>query len=159
MSVTNSAVARIAAQQRQMGGKLISCERCGSTHFYQVNAVQVTRGYGTVEVSLAMDTQEFQTWKCIACDFVVTPQVPVGRKASGIYEGAHKEYRESVKKGQEFILSLDPHVAIQAAAGKHVEDAVTRLEGRVTTLEDTERTTSPIKQGRKVKDEGNEATK
>lgn len=155
MASPSSAAARIQAQQRQMQGKGITCERCGSKHFYQANSVEITRGYGTVEVSVATDSQEFQTFFCSGCHYPVSPLVPTGRKASGIYEGAHKEYRESIKKGQEFLKSLDPHAAaqeaLQGAAGttdisridnvlEDVKDRLNAMEAKVLAPEHDEST-------------------
>lgn len=140
MPNNSTAAERIAAQQRQMQGKNIQCDRCGSSYFKSIKIAKFNRGYGSVEVQSDPNGQEFELIECV-CGFPVAPLVPVGRKAAGIYEGAHKEMRESIKFAQDHVKSYDPGPALKeivnVSAGKHVEGKVDRLEERLLHLEET----------------------
>lgn len=135
-----SAAQRVAAQQRQMQGKIIQCERCGSSYFKTIKIMRYTRGYGSVETQPDAGSQEFELIECL-CGYPVAPLVPAGRKAAGVYEGAHKEMRESVKFAQDHVKTFDAAQAAQdvlnAAAGKHVEGQVDLIQERLTILEET----------------------
>jgi hypothetical protein len=136
--MTNSAEARILAQQRQMQGKLLECG-CGSHHFYEVKATKyLGGGQGSVEIMADTTDQEFPLLVCI-CGRPQSPKAPVGRRAYGVFENAHKDFRESVARAIESIDSKDPQEVkdevLQAAASKTVEAQVETLMERVYTLE------------------------
>lgn len=139
MIETNSAQARIDAQNKKMRGQIVGCEKCGSTYFYSVLAIQISKGYGSVEVTSAPSTQEFQTWKCAGCNFPVAPQVPAGRRASGVFETAHAEYRAAITAGQEYLNSIDTKKAVktvlEAAAGKQTEDDVIEINQNLSRID------------------------
>ena len=137
MEQPTTAAQRVAAQQRQMQGKVIQCKRCGGSYFKNIKVMRYTQGYGSVETQPDATSQEFELIECI-CGFPVAPLVPAGRKAMGVYEGAHKEMRESVAFAQDSIKELDPKTilkeVVNMAAGKH---EVGLLAERLLKVEET----------------------
>ena len=139
MSTAPTAAQRIIAQQRQMQGKDVVCERCGSQHMYEV---QVTRylagGQGSVEIQADANEQVFPLLVCV-CGFPNLPKPATGRRHGGVFETSHKMFRESVGKSQEFLRSQTPDATkaevLAVAAGKNVEADVKSLDGRLTKLE------------------------
>lgn len=144
MSTPTTAASRILAQTRQMQGKDVLCEKCGSNYFYEVQtSMYRAGGQGSVEIQVASDAQVFPLLKCAGCDFPVLPKPATGRRHGGVYESAHKEFRTSIEAGQKFLNSLDPEVVkvdvkadvMTAFAGKYVEGKVESLADRLNNIE------------------------
>lgn len=155
-----SAAARIQAQQRQMSGKDMKCENCGSEHMYEVQATRyLSGGSGSVEILQDTNEQVFPLLKCAGCNYPVLPKPATGRRHGGVYESSHKEFRASVEKGQAYIKSLNPETVkadiLQKTAGQHVEAAVAELKGRLATLETS--LGEPVKHKEKDKAKANDA--
>lgn len=136
-----NAAGRILAQQRQMAGKDVVCPQCGSQHFYEVQSTRyLAGGSGSVEILQDTNEQVFPLLKCAGCDYPVLPKPAVGRRHGGVYESAHKEFRESVQKGQDFLKSLESTSVktdvLKNVAGKHVEAEVTAVVTKVNGLHD-----------------------
>jgi len=134
------AAQRVLAQQRSMQGQSQVCPRCKSVHMFEVQVSQYRAGgYGTVEIQQESDAQTFPLLLCAGCNFPILPKPPVGHKAGGIYETARKEFRESIEKGQKFLLSQDAEATktavLETAAGKGVEGDVKALRDRLAELE------------------------
>jgi ribosomal protein L37E len=141
----NPAMARLRAAQ----GKIITCTRCGSHHFHEVQTSRyLSGGYGTVAIQPDPEAQTFPLLVCI-CGM---PQLPVsqpGRKAGGVYEAANAELRKSVTDCQTYLNSQDPKALgdylLQVAAAKGVEGAVETLKEKVKGLEDAVTAPAPKK--------------
>ena len=139
MSAIPNAAERIAAQTRQMKGKDVVCSRCGSEHMFEV---QVTRylagGSGSVEIQPDPNEQTFPLLICL-CGYPNLPKPAVGRRAGGVYEKSHVAFRESVGRAQDYLKSETAKsisdTILPAVAGKHIEEAVTKLTARVAKLE------------------------
>lgn len=140
MSSMSSAAERVAAQQRLTKGNLLSCKRCGGKYFHEERSTRrLAGGIGSVENLVDPESQEFLVTICSGCGFPVTPKPATGRRANGIYETGHKEFRESISVGQDALNALDPKAAADAvaahAADKGVESDVKDLQVRVGRLE------------------------
>lgn len=135
-----SAASRIQAQQRAMAGKDVVCEQCGSTYFYEVQTTLfLAGGSGSVEILMDANAQMFPLLKCAGCNFPVLPKPATGRRHGGVFESAHKEFRASIEKGQEYLKSRDPETIqkelLTVVAPKGVEGHVEDLRERMNTLE------------------------
>ena len=135
----NNAAARIQAQQRAMAGKDVVCERCGGSHFYEVQVTKyLAGGSGSVEILVDPNEQVFPLLIC-PCGFPMLPKPAVGRRASGIYETSHKLMRGSITKAQTYLnaqtLNSVKGEVLEAVAGKFVEGRVEDVTKRVDKIE------------------------
>lgn len=140
MNTIPSATERINAQTRQMHGKEVVCEQCGSNHFYEVQSTcYLAGGSGSVEIQQDSNSQVFPLLKCSGCNFPVLPKPSVGRRHAGTYETAHTIFRESVDKGRVYLRASTPKAItdelLSAVAGKAVEAKVEVLTERVSKME------------------------
>lgn len=139
MSSIPSAADRIAAQNRQMQGQKVICSQCGGNQFYEVQATTYRAGgSGSVEIQAESDGQMFPILICM-CGFPVLPKPATGRRHGGIYESAHKVFRESVTISQEYLRAETAkeiaNEVLKVAAGKEVESKMETLDARVSKLE------------------------
>jgi hypothetical protein len=151
MSTMPSAADRINAQTRQMKGKDVVCEQCGSEHFYEIQVSRyLSGGSGSVEIQMDPNEQVHPLLKCAGCNFPVLPKPSVNRRHGGTFETSHKAFRDSVERGQGYMKASTPKAVtneiLAAVAGKDVEPKVEGLIERVTKLEkdlgETDPTTS-----------------
>src|SRR5208337_435176 len=135
----SNAAARIQAQQKAMAGKDVVCARCGGTWFFEAQFTKyLSGGSGAVEILQDPNEQVCPLLIC-ACGFPTLPKPAVGRRAGGIYETSHKDFRESIGKSQTFLnaqtLSSVKSGVLEAVAGKFVEGRVEDVTKRVDKIE------------------------
>lgn len=136
MSLSPNAAERIQAQTRAMQGREVKCDRCGSSHFYEVQISKyLSGGSGSVEIMADPNEQVHPLLMC-PCGMPILPKPAVGRRAGGVYETSHKGFRESINKAQDYVRANSPKVVadnlMEAVAGK-VE--VAALATRIDKLE------------------------
>jgi len=122
-----------------MAGKGVVCERCGGSHFYEVQVTKyLAGGSGSVEILADPNEQVFPLLIC-PCGFPTLPKPAVGRRAGGIYETSHKLMRDSVTKAQAYLNSQTTNAVkgevLESAAGKFVETRVEDVTKRVDKIE------------------------
>lgn len=149
MNTIPSAAERINAQNRQMHGKEVVCEQCGSNHFYEVQSTcYLAGGSGSVEIQQDSSSQVFPLLKCSGCNFPVLPKPSVNRRHAGTYETSHTLFRESIDKGRTYLKANTPKAItnelLSAVAGKGVEAKVEVLIERVSKMEKDLGETEPV---------------
>lgn len=104
-------------------GDVATCEECGSTYFYSVNAEQYSQGFGSVEYNAVSANP--RTAKICLCGTPLPSKA--GVRGSAQTRGVQEEYFRSLNSAREYISSNKLSNLVKEAASPSELESVKKL--------------------------------